>query len=170
MQEVAATAGVARATVYRYFPSRQALLDEVVRRALADTADQLNAARVEEVTLSEGLTRAVRALTDVGDAFVVLVRERERPTARLFERRVALTLRRLFERGQAAGEIRDDIPSAWLAESLIGLIVSVLHSSARLGREDTVAAITSLFLDGAATRPDRAQSRPRTRSIARRKP
>ncbi len=170
MQEVAATAGVARATVYRYFPSRQALLDEVVRRALADTAEQLNAARVEEVPVAEGLTRAVRALTNVGDAFVVLVRERKRPTARLFERRVALTLRRLFERGQAVGEIRDDIPSAWLAESLIGLVVSVLHSSATLGREDTIAAITSLFLDGAARRPERSESRPRTPSIPRRKP
>ena len=169
MQEVAATAGVARATVYRYFPSRQALLDEVVRRALADTAEQLNAARVDEVALTEGLARAVRALTSVGDAFVVLVREREGATARLFERRVALTLRRLFEGGQARGEIRDDIPSAWLAESLIGLVVSVLTSSATFDREDTIAAITSLFLDG-ARRPDRAKSRPPARSIARRKP
>src|SRR5919198_2305787 len=33
MNDVAAAAGVARATLYRYFPSRQALLDELARVA-----------------------------------------------------------------------------------------------------------------------------------------
>ena len=34
-------------------------------------------------------------------------------------------LRELFERGQADGDVREDIPSAWLTESLVGLIVGM---------------------------------------------
>jgi len=39
MNDVADAAGVARATVYRYFPNRDALLDELARAAVADDHD-----------------------------------------------------------------------------------------------------------------------------------
>lgn len=149
MNDVAAAAGVARATVYRYFPSRQALLDELARLAVRDAADRLASARIDEVAAEEGVRRAIRALVDVGDYFVVLARERVQPDADQFERGVAAPLRRLFERGAAAGEIRPDIPSSWLTNSLVGLVVSVLPSTPTLGKEDTIASITALFFDGA---------------------
>src|ERR671934_831261 len=38
MNDVAAAAGVARATLYRYFPSRQVLLDELAQLAVADAS------------------------------------------------------------------------------------------------------------------------------------
>src|ERR671926_779295 len=74
MNDVAAAAGVARATLYRYFPSRQALLDELGRRALADASGRLESARVDQVGLEEGVARAVRALVELGEAFIVLAR------------------------------------------------------------------------------------------------
>ena len=73
-----------------------------------------------------------------------------------FEHTLTQPLRRLFERGQAEGDIRDDIASARLTESLIGLIVGVLTSSPPLGKEDMTATITGLFLDGARARGPRA--------------
>jgi TetR/AcrR family transcriptional repressor of mexCD-oprJ operon len=149
MGDVAAAAGVARATVYRYFPSRQALLDELARLAVRDAGERLGSARIDEVGAEEGVRRAIRALVDVGDYFVVLARERVQPDAEEFERRVAAPLRRLFERGAAAGQIRDDIPSPWLTNSLVALVVSVLRSTPARGKEDTIAAITDLFFDGA---------------------
>jgi TetR/AcrR family transcriptional repressor of mexCD-oprJ operon len=158
MSDVAAAAGVARATVYRYFPSRQALLDELARLAVRDAAERLASARIEEVAAQEGVRRAIRALVDVGDYFVVLARERVQPDAEEFERGLAAPLRRLFERGAAAGEIRPDIPSSWLTNSLVGLVVSVLPSTPALGKEDTIAAITGLFFDGArAPDPNRGE-------------
>jgi AcrR family transcriptional regulator len=122
MTDVAEAAGVARATVYRYFPNRQALLDELAELAIRSAGESLASARIEQVPVEEALTRAVRALVGVGDL--------------------------LIERGQQAGEIRDDIPSTWLTDSLVGTVVSILSSSPALGREDTVAAIASLFSDG----------------------
>ena len=155
MNDVAEAAGVARATVYRYFPNREALLDELARAAVSDVDARLESARIDEVAPEEGIARAVRALVDVGDGFVLLTRERLRSDPEQFERRLTQPLRRLFERGQAAGDIRADITSARLTESLIGLIVGVLTATPSLGREDVIATITGLFLDGARARGPR---------------
>jgi TetR/AcrR family transcriptional regulator, mexCD-oprJ operon repressor len=152
MTDVAAAAGVARATLYRYFPSRQALLDELAMLAVADAQARLAAARLDEVPMQEGISRAVRALVEVGDAFIVLARERVQPEAGQFERSVSHPLRQLVERAQAGGDLRDDVPATWLTDSLVGLVVSVLGSRPATGREDTIARITTLFLDGARSR------------------
>jgi TetR/AcrR family transcriptional repressor of mexCD-oprJ operon len=150
MTEVAAAAGVARATVYRYFPNRQALLDELALVALREADDRIRSARIDEVPAAEAISRVVRALVDIGDAFIVVARERARPAE--FDRTLVDPLTRLFERSQAGGDIRDDLPATWLTEALLGLTVSVLTSLPSQGREDTVAAIASLFLDGARRR------------------
>jgi len=151
MNDVATAAGVARATVYRYFPNRQALLDELAEAAVRGAGERLDQARIDEIPVPEAITRAVRALVDVGDLFVVLARERVRPGGEQFERRIAGPLRALVERGQASGDIRDDVPSAWLTDALLGVVVNVVSSPLQRGREDTVAAITSVYVDGART-------------------
>src|SRR4051795_8073580 len=74
MNDVAAAAGVARATVYRYFPNREALLAELAQSAVRDVEERLTSARIDAVPPEEGIPRAVRALLDAGDPFVLLVR------------------------------------------------------------------------------------------------
>jgi TetR/AcrR family transcriptional repressor of mexCD-oprJ operon len=155
MNEVAVAAGVARATVYRYFPNRDALLDELARTAVRDVDARLASSRIDEVAPEEGVARVVRALVDVGDVFVFLARERRRLGADRFESGLVQPLRQLIERGQAGGAIRDDISGARLTESLIGLVVGMLTSTPGLGREDMTATITGLFLDGARARGPR---------------
>src|SRR5687767_6892032 len=81
LADVAAAAGVARATVYRYYPNRRRLLEELARRAAESAHERLVSARINEVPVEEGLTRAIRAFVDEGDAFVVLVSERGRSEA-----------------------------------------------------------------------------------------
>lgn len=149
MGEVAEAAGVARATLYRYYPTREALLDALTRYGLAETGERLEGAGLDRVPVAEGFVRAVRALVGGGDYFVVLARERAEAEQAEFERRVRAPLRALIERGQADGEIRSDVHASWLIESLLALVVTVLPSAPALGPEDTVQAISSLFLDGA---------------------
>jgi TetR/AcrR family transcriptional regulator, mexCD-oprJ operon repressor len=155
MNEVAEAAGVARATVYRYFPNREALLDELAQAAVRDVDTRLASARIEAVAPEEGVARAVRALVEVGNLFVVLARERRRSGADAFEGGIVEPIRQLIERGQASGDMRDDITAARLTESLIGLLVGMLTSTPLLGREDMTATITGLFLDGARARGPR---------------
>jgi TetR/AcrR family transcriptional regulator, mexCD-oprJ operon repressor len=152
MSDVANMASVARATVYRYFPSREALLEQLGSVAVEEAGQGLAAARLDEVAIEEAFSRAVRALVVVGDYFVVLARERASVAPEEFDRRVGGVLRALIERGRSLGEIREDVPAAWLVEVLIGVIVSVLAASSSAGAEDKVDAITSLFLDGARRR------------------
>jgi TetR/AcrR family transcriptional regulator, mexCD-oprJ operon repressor len=148
MADVAAAAGMARATVYRYFPNREALFEALGRLAVEEAGERLEAGRLQDVPVVEAFGRAVRALVAVGDYVVVVSRETARPQAQ-FEQRVAAPLRMLIERGQSLGEVRDDLPASWLMESLIGIVVSGLQTRPSPGVEDTVAGITSLFLDGA---------------------
>jgi TetR/AcrR family transcriptional regulator, mexCD-oprJ operon repressor len=149
MADVAAAAGMARATVYRYFPNREALFEALGRLAIEEAGERLQAGRLQDVPVPEAFERAVRALVAVGDYLVVVARESARGDPAEFEQRVASPLRQLIERGQSLGEVRDDLPASWLMESLIGIVVSALQTRPSLGVEDTVAGITSLFLDGA---------------------
>jgi TetR/AcrR family transcriptional repressor of mexCD-oprJ operon len=149
MADVAAAAGMARATVYRYFPNREALFEALGQLAVEETGERLQAGRLQEVPVPEAFERAVRALVAVGDYLVVVSRENARPDPAAFEQRVAAPLRKLIERAQSLGEVRDDLPASWLMESLIGIVVSGLQTRPSLGVEDTVVGITSLFLDGA---------------------
>jgi TetR/AcrR family transcriptional regulator, mexCD-oprJ operon repressor len=157
MNDVAAEAGIARATVYRYFPSRQALLDALAELAVNDAGARLSSARIDQVPVEEGITRAVRALVDVGDYFVALASERVQADTEQFDSRVTAPLNRLMEQGQRSGAVRGDVPASWLTESLVGLVVTVLLARPTMGQEDTIVAIASLFVDGARAREEQQQ-------------
>jgi TetR/AcrR family transcriptional regulator, mexCD-oprJ operon repressor len=157
MTQVAEAAGVARATVYRYFPNRDALLDELIRETLDEVDHRLTSARIDEVAPEEGISRLVRVLVEVGDPFVVLARERARSKPEQYERRLLVPMRRLFERAQTTGEIRSDVPDGRLSEAVVGLVIGMLTSPVPLGNEDLIATITTLLLDGARARGPRRQ-------------
>src|SRR5262245_26610502 len=72
MADVASAAGVGRATLYRYYPSREALLDALAAEALADAGARLADAGLDRVPVPEAIERIVRALVAVGDRYVVL--------------------------------------------------------------------------------------------------
>ena len=73
---IAQATGVARGTIYRYFPTRQALMTAVLDQALLEADRRLTQANLTAVPIAEGLARAVRALVGLGDDFLVLVDQR----------------------------------------------------------------------------------------------
>jgi len=58
MADIAAAAGVHRATLYRHFPEREDLIAALKRRAMEEAADAIDAARPEEgpALMSSGTT------------------------------------------------------------------------------------------------------------------
>src|SRR5438445_7451014 len=116
MADVAAAAGVSRATLYRYFPDRQALLDALASHALADAAARLADAGLERAPVEEAIERIVRALTAVGDRYAVLVGEQVEGDPGEIERLIAAPIRSVLIRGLDRGLLRQDLPAEVLLE------------------------------------------------------
>jgi AcrR family transcriptional regulator len=156
MAEVAAAAGVGRATLYRYYPSRETLLQALAAKAIADAAGRIADAGLDRCPVPEAIERIVRALLAVGDRYVVLLGEQVEPDPDESERLVGTPLRAVFARGIEQGVLRDDLPPEDLQHLFGGLLVAAIKlvGERRLGLEETAAATTALFLDGART-PER---------------
>ena len=154
MADVAGAAGVSRATLYRYYPDREALLDALASHALAEAAGRLADAGLERAPVEEAIERIVRALTAVGDRYAVLLREQIEADPGEIERLVAAPMRAVFARGLESGHFRQDLPADVLLELLGGALVAALNliERGRLGLEEASAAAASVFLDGARAR------------------
>src|SRR5829696_2691670 len=61
MAEIARRAGVVRATIYVHFPTREALLEAVTQRAIAEVAEVIEATQPHRGEPADALARVVAA-------------------------------------------------------------------------------------------------------------
>ncbi|MCW3039518.1 MAG: transcriptional regulator, TetR family [Solirubrobacterales bacterium] len=128
MQQIAAAAGLHRATVHRHFPSRDDLLDELRVRALDETL-----ARVEDVlgsasaSAGETLERATAAMIAVGDSYrLYRFTTWRNPENDGNTQVLGGYLIGLLTDAQAAGEVRSDLAIRQLVAALGGLVWALL--------------------------------------------
>lgn len=156
MAELAQAAGVGRATLYRYFPTREALLLGLTRAAFEELRDRIADAGLDAVPVREGIARAARAFIAAGRRYAAVIHVGksyvEDPAE--FDRVIAEPVRVLIRRGVADGELRDDVPADVLFEMFTALLERALPlvGSDRLGVEQAGAVVTTMFVDGAAAR------------------
>jgi TetR/AcrR family transcriptional regulator, mexCD-oprJ operon repressor len=149
--EIAAAAGVSRATIYHHFPTRGELLRALADSASAEAQQRLADANLDNVPIDDAIARAARALVALGNRYPAAVQD---PTMLGTNRTIHEPLAALLQRGQADGRIRSDVPLHCLLESLLALVAACLRSGSHLGQgtEDISAMIVRLFLEG-ATKP-----------------
>ena len=125
MAEIARRAGVVRATIYVHFPTREALIAAVTRRAVAEVTEAIEAAEPTRGEAREALQRVVAAAWSNLGRFHALVEINTRlASANLHELHhpVLAVLAPLVERGQRAGVFRRDVPAAWHLSMLLALV------------------------------------------------
>jgi len=158
LAEIAEAAGVARSTLYRYFPNREALL-----AALAEAAAQEITARVAEAGLDvlavpEALARVTRGLIATGGKYIALAYLWPKPADSAGPpaagEQISGPLLALFRRGAADGTFRGDIPAETLLVMYGDLLEGAIKRAAgdRAALEPASAAVLAVFLDGAVRR------------------
>jgi TetR/AcrR family transcriptional repressor of mexCD-oprJ operon len=165
MTDIAAAAGMGRATLYRYFPTREALLVGLATAGIDELVRRIAEADLDNTPAREAIARVARAVVMTGHKYIALADlDSAVIDKRTVERQVMAPLHALLQRGAVEGALRDDLAPEMLLTTFVGLLTSVITLSIRdgLGVEHVSAAATTLFLDGAARRnraypaPDRS--------------
>ena len=157
MEEIAALAGVGVGTLYRNFPTKEALLAELIaqsfreitaaaREALADPDTWEAFERVMRLFVRMGATdRAFARAVPIGHA-----------EGRLGEARDELhrRLRALVERAQAAGTLRPEVTE----EDLLMLFMGIIHAPPHRRSPERQERCVAIILDGLRRRAERDQA------------
>jgi TetR/AcrR family transcriptional repressor of mexCD-oprJ operon len=130
MGEVGLAAGVSRATVYRHFPTREALIDAIQTQAVEQSERALLACRLDEGSATDALHRLCTAWLDVAEryAFAQLASQPGVATdAAAREHRSRILgdpLRALIERGRADGDFSSTLQTEWAVRVFGALLLA----------------------------------------------
>ena len=127
MAEIARRAGVARATIYVPFPTRDALIDAVTEKGVREATAVIAAAHPDQGDPVDALCRVVAAgWQSLGRFHALVAINMRRPQSGLHDvhRPVLALLQPLVERGQADGAFRADVPVSWHVSAVLALIHS----------------------------------------------
>jgi AcrR family transcriptional regulator len=164
LEQIARAAGVGIGTLYRHFPTREALVEALYRKELADlcgAADELLESRAPE--------RALRAWMDVFANYITAKREMADALRAVFaagsvtvsqaREELTVAVRTILDAGVADGTLRDDVRP----EDIVALIVGAFTATSLVGGQEQRARMFDLLVD-AVRRPGPASPGPTPRA------
>jgi AcrR family transcriptional regulator len=160
LEAVARAAGVGIGTLYRHFPTREALFEAVYRREvdhLADLAEQLKQEAQPVDALRQWMRSNVKFVaTKKGmSAALALATYNNSELFSYSFRRLTQAVGGLLDRAVAAGDIRDDISPEDLLRALVGMCY--MHDQP--GWQASVLRLLDVFIDGLRIRTDNPRSK-----------
>jgi len=154
MTEIAQRSGVGRATLYRYFPTREVLMRELQRVAVEDVGHHLRAAKLDTLDVPAALDRAVEVVLSVGHHYAVVGREQVPVSRKVADELVRDPIRGVLGRAQAEGLLRPECSPGWLEDMFVGLVNAGLEQIVRRGADEerTARMVVAAYLEGAGAR------------------
>ena len=157
LESVARTAGVGIGTLYRHFPTREALFEAVYRhevQQLADLAERLK----KEARPTEALRQWLRSIvkfvaTKKGmSTALALAIAKDSDLVSYSSDRLTRAIGLLLEQAIVAGEIRSDVRP----EDLLRAIVGMCYTHDQPGWQKNVLRLMDIFVDGLRNRPGKS--------------
>lgn len=156
MEDVAAEAGLARATLYKLVPGRAEVIEAVIMQRLTELAVAWREILVAQRSVADALLETslaivesvrhdpeLRALfeTTTGPRLIRLLAGPQ-PAVRDY---VVEFYAELFARGRATGELRDDVPDEQMADWIRGIILMLILREDLTRHEERVMIETFLL-------------------------
>lgn len=150
IQRIADEAQVARPTVYRRYPTREALVEAIAQEAIGEFAAVLDQAEAAGEDAATALGLLMRALARIAVDYPIALDSSHAHDTTVVER-----VDKLIARGQADGAVRTDVEKEVLRHTMFGALSASLRlartpsaSAKALGAEQIGAQVAAIVVDG----------------------
>jgi len=151
MEQLAAMIGVSRATLCRYFPSRDSMMRAMSEAAISSAEQAFARARPHEGPVKDAIKRLIEEFLPIAELYAYAdqrLHGDEALEARVQPLRASLI--ESFLQWQGAGALRVDLSAPWLVESMSALLCSAatMIRAGRLARHDAAQSVFNLLWQG----------------------
>jgi len=151
--DLAAGIGIGRATLYRHFPNREALLREICLYALKQSEVEMMPVFSMNLSAMDTLYAMLEKLIPMGEQLYFLAREysalQDEEIVRIYEGQLT-TLQNMVRAAKAEGGIAPDIPDAWIVRIIDNIIYAAWEAinDGDIARNDAVELVFRTLIEG----------------------